>query len=578
MNPMIIYPHHSGNMFALFYFLSFATIISFFIINGLKNKYPFHRLWLIAVTCTLFFILGSKLFAIQPSEWKNLFVDPANVSHGAKNMLGGLMGLLTGILIVTPWLRLDHRVIDFAAVGLPLAMAVSRVGCLLSGCCYGKPSALPWAACYPAGTSAFNDHAAQGLIHTHDVFSLPVQPTQVYEILACLAVAALVWRASKDLKDKGNLLILSLLLYGLARFILEFIRVPGANSFATGTWMGLKEIQWIIAGVTILLAAIIFAREFHFKISFMHQQSLKEQFFRQFSLNMFLTLLAISLFGWLDFMERITVTLFLVPSVMMCAWQLYNLVIHTGFRSAFMMVLIVGFITMSQDSIHHEADLKNFVKAHWFSVDGNYGGGAYEHVQYDCSGGVIGRYTKEYRIGSAGGAYHFKPKANHHLIAGMHLMLYSDEREGHKPDYNAFAINPYISYDMRHFGGGLGLTYFTNGDGLFPTVYLRAGPKDIFFADFRFMNDFYLAGNPAAFQMGIGSGFGKTDRSSGRMGYYSGMGDDSGFFIAGDIIIRRDVTIKFNVSFGDHINGAAGLQWHFGKNRWGRKKPVVFPI
>jgi hypothetical protein len=236
---------------------------------------------------------------------------------------------------------------------------------------------------------------------------------------------------------------------------------------------------------------------------------------------------------------------------------------------------------MSQDAEPPENQNDTILQHGWFSVDGSLGGGSYKVEQKDCYGNIISSYTRKYTAWSAGAAYHYKPKINQHLITGLHFMHYSDVTDNDDQfDYRSYGINPYLSYDMRYFGAGLGLSILFQesiNSEVLPSAYLRAGPKNILYADFRYMNDFYMSGDPAYFQCSVGSGFGKIDRGSGRIGaYFAESGKNNGFFIAGDVLIKRDVMLKMNAFMGKKLGGSIGLQVHLGQNRWQSQNVKAF--
>ena len=94
---------------------------------------------------------------------------------------------------------------------MPLAIgyAIGRVGCQLSGDGdYGMHSDLPWAMAYPDGTVPTTDE---------------VHPTPVYETLAMGIVALVLWRL-RDRFAPGVLFGLYLMIAGIERFLVEFIR------------------------------------------------------------------------------------------------------------------------------------------------------------------------------------------------------------------------------------------------------------------------------------------------------------------------------------------------------------------
>jgi phosphatidylglycerol:prolipoprotein diacylglycerol transferase len=124
--------------------------------------------------------------------------------------LGGLLGGAIGVCIWA-WRRgfLGVGLLDLCAVPLAIGYAIGRVGCQLSGDGdYGTKSDLPWAMSYPDGTVPTD---------------VKVHPTPVYETLAMGAVALLLW-SLRDRVRAGVLFALYLVLAGIERLLVEFIR------------------------------------------------------------------------------------------------------------------------------------------------------------------------------------------------------------------------------------------------------------------------------------------------------------------------------------------------------------------
>jgi len=153
-------------------------------------------------------------------------------------ILGGIVGA---------WIYCRRRGIrlgplaDLVAPGAILAQAIGRIGCIINGCCCGKPTSLPWAfswtnpdshavACAPLGT--------------------PLHPTQLYELLGDLVIFALLfWVFRGRVKPSGSLLAIYLLLYSALTFTVRFWRAD-VDAFA-----GPVEEGQLIAIVVFLLAA-----------------------------------------------------------------------------------------------------------------------------------------------------------------------------------------------------------------------------------------------------------------------------------------------------------------------------------
>jgi phosphatidylglycerol:prolipoprotein diacylglycerol transferase len=141
------------------------------------------------------------------------------ISH---DILGGLFGgsglvwyggALGGAVAVLAWAyrrgMLNVALLDLCAVPLALGYAAGRIGCQVSGDGdYGKPWDGPWAMAYP-----------HGVVPTDRT----VHPTPIYESLTMGLVALVLWRL-RDRLPTGHLFALYLILAGLERFLVEFIR------------------------------------------------------------------------------------------------------------------------------------------------------------------------------------------------------------------------------------------------------------------------------------------------------------------------------------------------------------------
>lgn len=113
---------------------------------------------------------------------------------------------------------------DVVAPAVALAMAVSRIGCFLDGCCYGVASDVPWAVQFPVASHAWNAQVAHGLISTAAQASLPVHPLQLYfALLAGLVGGFLVWFQRWKAYD-GQVALFYLVLHEPGKYWLEFLR------------------------------------------------------------------------------------------------------------------------------------------------------------------------------------------------------------------------------------------------------------------------------------------------------------------------------------------------------------------
>jgi phosphatidylglycerol:prolipoprotein diacylglycerol transferase len=143
--------------------------------------------------------------------------------QGGKSLFGGLLfgGLAAGLYF--HYRKLP--VLAYADAGLPalaLGYAIGRIGCFLNGDDFGALTHARWAVVYPPGTEAYQEHLARGWISPGDAWSLPIHPVQLYASL--LGVGLFVVLANWRPKREGGRLCAYLVVYGVARFFIEYLR------------------------------------------------------------------------------------------------------------------------------------------------------------------------------------------------------------------------------------------------------------------------------------------------------------------------------------------------------------------
>lgn len=169
----------------------------------------------IVAVSTVAGILGAKL-------WHVLETPHALIAHPADLLFdrAGFAwygGLIVGILTLLWQSRVYKigglRMLDLAAPAASVGYGVGRLGCLISGDGdYGKPTNLPWGMSFP-----------NGLVPT----TQRVHPTPIYELLGALFIAWILWRrgSPEHPRPLGQITGEYLILSGVARFLVEFIRI-----------------------------------------------------------------------------------------------------------------------------------------------------------------------------------------------------------------------------------------------------------------------------------------------------------------------------------------------------------------
>jgi phosphatidylglycerol:prolipoprotein diacylglycerol transferase len=129
-------------------------------------------------------------------------------------------GLIAAVLVCIYQLR-KHKLPlwtsgDLFAPGIALGYMVGRLGCLMAGCCYGKPTEVAWAI-------TFTDPVAN--LNVGTPLNIPLHPTQLYESLAGLIIlVSLLAIERRGRAFPGRTFWLFVLLYSISRFIIEFFR------------------------------------------------------------------------------------------------------------------------------------------------------------------------------------------------------------------------------------------------------------------------------------------------------------------------------------------------------------------
>ena len=237
-------------------------------------------------------VVGARIFYVV-HHFSQFRYDPwwsaLAVWRGGLEFVGGFVLAIIVIIFYLHRNKLPVRLyLDMLAIGLMLGLSFGRIGCFLRGCCFGKPSDLPWAVCFPYVSPSFYSQVRPNLARNrpqpqlelpaeyfgytgeegqmwfpvdeankyrtnlkpfdmltdqerYDVTKggyrpLPVHPTQLYSsanaLLLCV-ILLLFWQRF-GLTWPGCTFGLMFILYGPSRFMIEFLRDD--NPFESGWW------------------------------------------------------------------------------------------------------------------------------------------------------------------------------------------------------------------------------------------------------------------------------------------------------------------------------------------------------
>jgi len=144
-------------------------------------------------------------------------------------------------------------VADLLAPSLAIGHAVGRIGCFLAGCCFGRPSALPWAMRFPSDSLAWQDMVARGTLSMTADATPPLHPTQLYEALVELSLFVLLTQLAKRKHFDGQLLCIWLMGYSVSRSLIEMVRGDPARGL-----IGSISVAQIVSAVVFAIACALF--------------------------------------------------------------------------------------------------------------------------------------------------------------------------------------------------------------------------------------------------------------------------------------------------------------------------------
>jgi phosphatidylglycerol:prolipoprotein diacylglycerol transferase len=163
-------------------------------------------------------LVGAKLLLLVVDF--DQFKDPRELLNLAR--LGGVFygGLLLAVAVAF-WYIARHRMpfwttCDVFAPGIALGHVTGRLGCLAAGCCYGKPTDLPWGITFTNPLAATNVGTPLGI---------PLHPTQLYEAGAALIIVTLLLVTERRGRPfAGRTFWTYMFLYSVSRYIIEMYR------------------------------------------------------------------------------------------------------------------------------------------------------------------------------------------------------------------------------------------------------------------------------------------------------------------------------------------------------------------
>ena len=227
-----------GLLWAVGFFVGYAVESRIF----RKEKLPDESMEKLFIYMLVGTIIGARIGHCFFYDWhyysRHLF-DLLFIWEGGLSSHGGAFGILIALWIFNKKVVKKSYlwVLDRVVIAIAVCGACIRLGNLMNHEIYGHPTDLPWAFRFITNIHHWQNGA-------NPIFSLPSHPTQIYEIIYCLATFAILlylyWK-TKAAQKEGLLFGIFLICIFLTRFILEFIK-ENQVGFEEGMFLNMGQL------------------------------------------------------------------------------------------------------------------------------------------------------------------------------------------------------------------------------------------------------------------------------------------------------------------------------------------------
>lgn len=192
-------------------------------------------------------LFGARIFHyLQHRSDYSSFWEVLKIYEGGLAYYGGfILAFAVAVLYLRSKKLAIARIADIIAPSLALGLGMGRVGCFLAGCCFGKPTSLPWGMTFPERSLAWIEIGVQ-----------KVHPTQLYSFISLMVIFTILIVLQKYMKFPGQLFLICVILYSIHRFLIDFVRyyTPDERIGSLAT----SQVMSIVAGAAALVAMIVF--------------------------------------------------------------------------------------------------------------------------------------------------------------------------------------------------------------------------------------------------------------------------------------------------------------------------------
>jgi phosphatidylglycerol:prolipoprotein diacylglycerol transferase len=224
------------------FFLALSFLLGILIARPRAERrgIPGERIDDVALIIIVTSILGARILYVLThlDQFQGRMLDVFRTWEGGLVMYGGAVpAVIVGMWALRRWGIDSWKAADAIAPSMALGLALTRIGCFLSGCCYGAPTNLPWGCVFPSDSYA-------GLLNP----GIPLHPSQLYGSASGFAMFGILLALDRRPRPRGFIFLMLMLMYSVLRFAVDYVRSYEASAFPIPS-IALTLNQWISIGV-----------------------------------------------------------------------------------------------------------------------------------------------------------------------------------------------------------------------------------------------------------------------------------------------------------------------------------------
>lgn len=564
---LTIYNDH--NYYKIFYLFAFTVAYLVIFYKSIRLKYDLALLSTVTAAIFLSFIIGCKTILV----FEHFLFDNGFLPSGtwtAQMALGGVIFSMLVILLIKFSLNLPDEYWSIIGVAILTGLFLQKPGCLLAGCCKGFVVDSYW-----------------GVRYGHGATYLPLQLIEGFSYLLSIIILLRI-KSGRGIVTY----FMSIALFGAIQFTMEFFKNPADVMAFNQNILGLSLLQ-LIYGVLFLIA-LFFIR--YFKIAKYHHI-----IWSRANLTIILILFSLVVSGFYLFhhhlfpSEILAINLAFIPSLVFITVKIFKETTIPQYRWASVIWILLPIVLMSQTIKTEEKQQEVYQ-----TLKVGYQNGSFQQNisnstdPSSCSADVFARdFNQKFSVITIGyavtkkrewGQFSFEIDGSYGKIEESLLNASPSDSPIENKLWN---INPYLQYDRKIVGFGLGLyfgenylpvavahkqgtTYPETGLGksaIYPRFHFRIGPKKILAGEYNFAHNFPSAVPALAHEFALGSGFNANNDFYFKLGKLFGSQSSmrNSLYLKAYIPIENSFVLEPYLGVGgfDHVY-MLGLSYRFG--------------